>query len=77
MDDNSEIDLCHKQIALLESHRETLLNALCEAVRIITGQRPVASEIMRKFVATGELPILEQELRDEYPLAEATFTENR
>ena len=71
--DENPIDLLHREIARLESQRETLLNALCEAVRIITGQRPVASEIMRKFVATGELPILEQPMRDEYPLREDSF----
>ena len=71
--DENPIDLLHSHIAKLEAQQETLLNALCEAVRIITGRTPVASEIMRKFVATGELPILEQPMRDEYPLREDSF----
>ena len=70
--DENPIDLLHREIARLESQQETLLNALCEAVRIITGRTPVASEIMRKFVTTGELPNLEP-MRDEYPLREDSF----
>ncbi len=72
--DNSEIDLLHSHIAKLESQRDTLLNALCEAIRIITGRLPIASEIRKRFLISGELPLMEG-MRDEYPLKEASFRE--
>lgn len=68
----SEIDILHAEIAKLEAQRETLLNALCESVRIITGQMPISYEIKRRFLESGELPVM-TEMRDEYPLAETSF----
>lgn len=70
----SEIEV-DARILRLEQQREVLLNALCEAVRIITGNMPQVHMISHRFLESGELPKLSEdvELRDQYPLAEASF----
>lgn len=46
-----------ERIAVLESQREVLLNALCRAVEIITGQIPTVERVKREFLENGNLPL--------------------